>query len=157
MDRQSTRSPFVLTPDEVTYLQQLRHSRTAAVRDVQRAQVVWLYSTGEPIAAIMQTVGMTRKSVAKWITNALTMGVVTGLKDTPHGSQPKLTEEAKAWVVHLACSKPKDLGYAAEVWSRQALAQHVRHHAAAQGHVCLGRASKSHGAPDSCRTNAAAP
>ena len=119
------------TPEDVTYLQQVRQSRTSAVRDVQRAQVMWLYSTGEPIAAIMQAVGMTRKSVAKWITNALTMGVVAGLKDTPHGSQPKLTDGAKAWVVHLACSKPKDLGYAAEVWSRQALAQHVRHHAVA--------------------------
>ena len=143
MARPSTRSPLVLTPDEVTYLQQVRQSRTAAVRDVQRAQVVWLYSTGETIAAIMQAVGMTRKSVAKWITNALTMGVVAGLKDTPHGSQPKLTDDAKAWVVHLACSKPKDLGYAAEVWSRQALAQHVRHHAVAQGHGCLTRASKA--------------
>ena len=84
MARQSTRSPLVLTSDEVTYLHQLRQSRTAAVRDVQRAQVVWLYSTGETIAAIMQAVGMTRKSVSKWITNALTMGVAAGLKDTPH-------------------------------------------------------------------------
>ena len=25
---------------------------------------------------------------------------------------------AKAWVVHLACTKPKDLGYAAELWTR---------------------------------------
>ena len=143
MARQSTRSPLVLTSDEVTYLHQLRQSRTAAVRDVQRAQVVWLYSTGETIAAIMEAVGMTRKSVSKWITNALTMGVAAGLKDTPHGSQPKLTDDAKAWVVHLACSKPKDLGYAAEVWSRQALAQHVRHHAVAQRHGCLTRASKA--------------
>lgn len=143
MARQSTRSPLVLTSDEVTYLHQLRQSRTAAVRDVQRAQVVWLYSTGETIAAIMQAVGMTRKSVSKWITNALTMGVAAGLKDTPHGSQPKLTEEAKAWVVHVACTKPKDFGYAAEVWSRHALAQHVRQHAVAQGHACLVRASKA--------------
>ncbi len=50
------------------------------------------------------------------------MGVSAGIKDTPHGSKPILTENAKAWVIHLACSKPKELGYAAEVWSRQALA-----------------------------------
>jgi hypothetical protein len=36
-----------------------------------------------------------------------------------------ITEEAKAWVVHLACSKPKELGYAAELWSRQALAKRL--------------------------------
>ena len=143
MARQSTRSPLVLTPDEVTHLTQLRHSRTAAVREVQRAQVVWFYYTGDPIATIMKAVGMTRKSVSKWITKALTMGVSMGLKDTPHGRPPTLTDEAKAWVVHVACSKPRDVGYAAEVWSRQALAQHVRHHAVAQGHACLTRASKA--------------
>ena len=143
MARQSTRSKLVLTPDEVAHLTQLRQSRTAAVRDVQRAQVVWLYYTGDPIATIMKAVGMTRKSVSKWVTKALTMGVSTGLKDTPHGRQPTLTEEAKAWVVHVACSKPKDLGYAAEVWSRQALAQHVRQHAVAQRHTCLAGASKA--------------
>jgi transposase len=46
-------------------------------------------------------------------------------------------------VVHLACCKPKEFGYAAEVWSRQALAQHVRRHAVARGHPSLARASKA--------------
>lgn len=143
MARQSARSKLVLTADEITQLNQLRQSQTAAVRDVRRAQVLWLYYNGENVASIMKAVGMTRKSVSKWIDKALTMGVNAGLKDTWHGSKPTLTEEAKAWVVHLACSKPKELGYAAEVWSRSALAAYVRDHAAAQGHSCLGRASKA--------------
>ena len=143
MGRKSIRAKLVLTSEEVTVLNQLRQSRTAAMRDVQLAQVLWLYYSGENIASIMKAVGMTRKSVSKWINKALTMGVSAGLKDTPHGSAPTLTEEAKAWVVHLACSKPKEFGYAAEVWSRQALAQHVRKHAAAAGHASLGRASKA--------------
>lgn len=124
-------------------LNELRHSRTAAARDVQRAKVLWLYHEGETIAEIMKVVGMTRKSVGKWINKALNMGVSAGLKDTAHGSKPVLTEEAKAWVVHLACSKPKDLGYAAELWSRRALSEHVRKHAAGEGHSCLIRASKA--------------
>ena len=143
MARKSTRSRLVLTAEEVRLLDQLRRSRTASQRDVQRAQVLWLYYTGENIATIMKTVGLTRKSVSKWINKALTMGASAGLKDTSHGSKPTLTEEAKAWVVHLACSKPKESGYAAEVWSRQALALHVRQHAKAQGHSCLAQASKA--------------
>ena len=143
MARKSTRSQLVLTPEEVRLLEQLRQSRTAAWREVQRAQVLWLYYTGSNIATIMKAVKMTRKSVSKWINKALTMGVSTGLKDTPHGSPPVLTEQAKSWVVHLACSKPKEFGYAAEVWSRQALAQHVRRQAVAQGHRSLARASKA--------------
>ncbi|MGH8476283.1 MAG: helix-turn-helix domain-containing protein [Methylococcales bacterium] len=56
---------------------------------------------------------MTRKSVAKWINKALSVGVAAALKDAPHGREPMLAEEAKAWVVHLACCKPKEFGYAA--------------------------------------------
>ena len=43
----------------------------------------------------------------------------------------------------MACSKPKDLGYAAEVWSRQALAKHVREHAVEAGFPALSRAAKA--------------
>jgi hypothetical protein len=52
-------------------------------------------------------------------------------------------DDAKAWVVHVACSKPKDLGYAAEVWSRQALARHIREHAVEAGFPALSRAAKA--------------
>ena len=66
------------------------------------------------------------------------------LKDTYHRPRaPVITEEAKAWVVHLACSKPKELGYAAELWTRKALAQHVRQHAVEAGHPSLARAAKA--------------
>ena len=46
-------------------------------------------------------------------------------------------------MVHLACTKPKDLGYAAELWTRKALAAHVRQQAAAAGHPSLACAAKS--------------
>ena len=75
MARKSTRPKLVLTPEEVRLLEQLRQSRTAAWREVQRAQVLWLYYTGSNIATIMKTVKMTRKSVSKWIEKALTIFV----------------------------------------------------------------------------------
>src|SRR5258708_39746645 len=72
------------------------------------------------------------------------MGVEAGLKDTFHRPKEPLIDRAdKAWVVHLACTKPKDLGYAAELWTRSALAAHVRKHAAAAAHPNLARAAKS--------------
>ena len=143
MPRRSTRPPLVLLPQEVDLLERLRKSHAAPRRAVQRAQVLWLYHTDESIAAIMSAVHLTRKSVAKWVSKALKVGVAAGLQDTPHGSPPKLTEEAKAWVVHLACSKPKDFGYAAELWTRSLLARHVRREAAQAGHPSLSRAAKA--------------
>lgn len=87
---------------------------------------------------------MTRKSVGKWIGKALEMGSGAALKDAYHRpKEPAITEDAKAWVIHLACSKPKDLGYAAEVWTRSALARHVREHAGKAGYTSLSRAAKA--------------
>jgi transposase len=65
------------------------------------------------------------------------------LRDHPHGSAPTITPEAKAWVLALACTKPKDHGYAAELWTRSALAQHIRQQAKAAGHPSVARAVKS--------------
>src|SRR4030066_393715 len=45
--------------------------------------------------------------------------------------------------VQLACGKPKDLGHAAELWTRKSLAQYVREHAASEGHRALARAAKA--------------
>jgi transposase len=69
---------------------------------------------------------------------------MAALKDGYHRpKEPAIGDAAKAWVVHLACTKPKDFGYAAEVWSRQALASHVRGHAAEAGFPALSRAAKA--------------
>ena len=43
----------------------------------------------------------------------------------------------------LACSKPKDLGYAAELWTRPALARHVRKEAVEAGFPALAKAGKA--------------
>src|SRR5580693_230260 len=87
---------------------------------------------------------MTRLSVAKWVAKALAVGPMAALKDNYHRPKaPSIGDDAKAWVVHVACSKPKDLGYAAEVWSRQALARHIREHAVEAGFPALSRAAKA--------------
>src|SRR6266478_1511847 len=145
MSRTSTRSKLVLTSDEKKHLDELRRrARTAAVRDVQRAQILLRYHAGETVSQIARSLKTTRKSVLKWIDKALQMGVKAGLKDTSHKPREAvITDDAKAWVVHLACSKPKDLGYAAELWTRSALARHVRLHAVQAGYPALAKAAKA--------------
>ena len=66
------------------------------------------------------------------------------MQDTPHKPrEPVITDDAKAWVVHLACCKPKDLGYAAELWTRSALARHGRKKASEAGCPALARVGKA--------------
>ena len=65
---------------------------------------------------------------------------MAALDDSPRpGNTPKITSEAKAWLVSLACQKAKDLGYPHELWTTRLLARHVREHAIAAGHPSLAR------------------
>src|SRR5450756_2904104 len=129
---------LALSPGQLSDLQQLSKSQTAPLREVQRARILCRYHAGGTIAGIARAMEITRKSVRKWIDKALAMGAEAALKDAYHRARPPvITEEARAWVVHLACSKPKDLGYAAELWTRSLLAQHVRREAMQAGHLSL--------------------
>jgi hypothetical protein len=144
MARASTRPRLVLTAEEKSHLDQLRQSKTAAFRDVQRARILWRYHDGETVSQIARALKMTRKSVLKWIDKTLQIGAEVGMKDTPHKPREAvITDDAKAWVVNLACCKPKELGYAAELWTRSALARHVRKHAIQEGYPALAQAAKA--------------
>jgi len=130
--------------EQLSELQQLSQSRTAPLREVQRARILCRYHAGETVTSIARAMETTRKSVRKWIDKALAMGAEAALKDTYHRPRaPVITEQARAWVVHLACSKPKELGYAAELWTRSLLARHVRREALQAGHPSLSRAAKA--------------
>ena len=144
MAGRSKRPQLKLSIEEIEQLEELRDSRTAPWRETQRARIMLRYHSGEPIAQIARAVGMTRKSVGKWVSKALAVGSSAALKDAYHRPKaPLISADAKAWVVHLACAKPKDLGYAAEVWTRSALARHVREHAGEAGYGSLSRAAKA--------------
>src|SRR6516225_426215 len=135
MAGKSKRAKLILTAEEVEQLERLRRSQTAPRREVRRAEILWRYHAGETVAQIARNVSMTRTSVTKWVAKVLNMGLTAGLKDTYHRPREAvITEADKAWVVHLACSQPKELGYAAELWTRQALAHHVRQQAVGAGH-----------------------
>lgn len=140
-----TRLPkLALSAEQLAELRQLSQSRTASVRKAQRARILCRYHAGETVTGISRATGMTRKSVKKWIDKALAMGADAALKDAYHRPYaPVITEAARAWVIHLACSKPKELGYAAELWTRSLLAQHVRREALQAGHPSLKRAAKA--------------
>ena len=143
MARPTARSPLILSPEETARLKTLAASRTASVREVQRAKLLLGYHAGLGFSALSRSVGMTRRIAYKHVDRALAAGVDVALRDWPHGSDATITPEAKAWVIALACTKPKAHGYAAELWTRSALARHVRTSADVAGHPSLARVSKS--------------
>jgi transposase len=144
MAGKSRRSRLILSDEDRAELEQLARSRVVPQREAQRSSILLGYYAGESIASIGRRLGMTRLSVSKWVEKALAVGPMAALKDNYHRpKEPVIGDGAKAWVVHVACSKPKDMGYAAEVWSRQALARHIREHAVEAGFPALSRAAKA--------------
>ncbi|HEY5914808.1 MAG TPA: IS630 family transposase [Verrucomicrobiae bacterium] len=135
---------LVLTAEEVHRLETLQASRVAPVREVERARILLQYRAGKSPSAIQGSLGISRVTIYHCLHKALEMGIEAGLKDAFHRpKEPVITGADKAWVVHLACTKPKDLGYAAELWTRKSLAVHVRQHAQAAGHPSLAQAAKA--------------
>ena len=144
MSRTTLRAPLILTDEERQHLESLASSRKAPLREIQRANILLAYSGRMPIQDIARDVGVNRQTVYKGIDKALSMGYEAGLADLYHRPRdPVITPDAKAWVVSLACTPPKDLGMAAELWTRSALASYVRSRAEAAGHPCLAKAAKA--------------
>jgi transposase len=135
---------LVLAPEECQRLETLSNSRAAPVREVERARILLQFHAGNNPTRIHQALRVSRATIYHCLHKALEMGVEAGLKDAYHRpKEPVITQADKAWVVHLACTKPKDLGYAAELWTRKALAAHVRLHAQTAGHPSLVKAAKA--------------
>ena len=102
------------------------------------------YTDGKSPTEIQRALGVSRPTIYKCIDKALVAGVVIGLRDRYHRPHaPEITEAAKAWVVDLACRKPKDLGPAAELWTLSALAEWVAAHASQAGFPRLAKAGKT--------------
>jgi len=144
MPAKSKRAKLSLTDEQHEFLTRITQSRTVAIREVQRANILLTYAEGLSISAIQSSLGVSRPTIYKCVDKALGMGVEAGLKDKYHSpKKPVITEESKAWVINLACTKPTEHGYAAEVWSLRLLAKHTRKHAPKAEHPCLANAAKA--------------
>lgn len=144
MARKTKRAKLLLTKEQRAQLERLSKSRKAPLREVQRAKILLHYSDQKPISQIQKLVNVSRPTIYKCIDKALAAGANAGLKDYYHRPfEPTIDETAKAWVINLACTKPKEHGLAAELWTYNALAQYTRQHAPGAGHTCLAKAVKA--------------
>ena len=144
MARKTQRAELSLSIEQRSKLEQISKSRKASLREVQRSQVLLHYADGVPISQIQGLVKVSRPTVYKCIDKALAAGPDAGLRDHYHRPfDPSITNEAKAWIVNLACTKPKDHGLAAELWTFKELAKYSRTYAPEAGHDCLSKAVKA--------------
>src|SRR5262245_51413898 len=101
-----------LTDDEQQQLKRLSQSRTAAVRDLERARIIVQSSQGQRVPAIAYTLDLCEPTVRVWIKRFDEHGL-SGLADVPHRGRPATyTREQVGLVVATALTDPQELGQA---------------------------------------------
>jgi len=137
------RPEIILSQEVQEKLEQITKSRTESAGRVQRAKMILGYSKGVTVSAIARQLSTNRPRVERCIDKALQLGAITALDDLPRsGKPPAITPEAKAWLVNLACQKPKELGYSFELWTNRLLAKHAREHCEENGHSSLAKINR---------------
>ena len=139
-----TRKALVLTEQERQRLETIRRSRTEEKRRTVRAGILLDSLAGLTDQAIARAHHVNRNTVVLCIQKCLRFGLDAALGELPRSGKPRqLSDEAIAWVSDCACQKPKDLGYAQELWTYQLLVTHIQKNCKAAGYDELKKLSRS--------------
>jgi len=115
-----------LSEEEAKVIKKWSHSRTEAVRLVQRATIIRLASEGHMVPHIAQTMEVGQKMVRMWLKRFAEQGLV-GLQDVPRTGSPSLYgAEEKAQIISTAMTPPSELGLPFSSWTFERLATYVR-------------------------------
>ena len=70
-------------------------------------------------------------------------GVDAALFDNQRpGRPPEVTDDAKAWIINIACRGPTEFGYAQELWTLTSLHRHIQKNAENAGYPRLATVTK---------------
>ncbi len=131
---------LAFSDEEAAQLARLARSRTEPASRVERARMLLAYRQTPSFYAVGRDIGVTHQTVERCVRRAERSGVLAALDDSPRpGREPVITDEARTFIVDLACRKAKDLGYPHELWTTRLLAKHIREHGPNAGHACLAK------------------
>ena len=139
-----TRKPLFFTEEQHQMLEQIRRSRTEEKRRTVRAAILLDSVSGISDQAIADKQRVNRNTVVLCLQKCLRFGIEAALGELPRPGKPRrVSDDAIAWVQHCACQKPKELGYAQELWTYRLLTAYVRRHCRATGYPELEQVSRS--------------
>jgi transposase len=143
MPFQSRKPKLILSNEIKGKLEAIGRSRTKASRTAERARILLAYAEGRSVGTVAEQWHLTRPKVNRCVNKALQLGALASLADLGGRGKPSvIAPEARAWVVALACQKPKDLGYSFELWTTRLLAEHLRKTCRQVGHPSLAKISR---------------
>lgn len=133
-----------VTDEDKIYLQSLIKTRTIQAQVVDRARILLFKAEGKTDKFIAEGLGLDISTVRRCINKYREGGTDNALFDTERSGRPiEITDDAKSWIISIACQKPCDLGYSAELWTLVALHKHIKNNAEAAGYSRLVTMDKS--------------
>ncbi len=115
-----------LTTEERCDLESLIRMGTVEARVYRRAKILLMKSDGISINRIAEKLDVTISTVRLCLEKYRTGGVDMALEDIKRsGRTPEIAEDAKLWVINIACQKPTSLGQSAELWYPANLTRYV--------------------------------
>lgn len=137
--------PYIITisDEERAYLKSLIKTRTIQAQVVDRARMLLWKSEAKTDKAIADGLGVSVNTVRRCVDRYLSGGVNLAVFDDERSGRPtEITDDAKSWIVSVACQKPCDLGYAAELWTLATLHKHIQAYAQEAGYPRLSSITK---------------
>lgn len=142
----------ILTDENRKELEKLANSHTSEYCKVQRAKILLMSADGMKNAAIAAAIGVHRNTVATCVNKYLAAGKDYAINDSSRSGKPNIiSDEEKTWITSIASMKPKEIGYAQELWTYRKLRDHIQMHCAEAGYPGLAKISVAtiHGILDS--------
>lgn len=134
-----------LTEDEKKYLKSLSKTRTIQAQVVDRAKILLYKADGLTFKAISEKLDISPTTVQLCINKYKEGGIEKALFDTQRsGRPPEISDDAKAWIINVACQRPAELGYAQELWTLQKLHMHIQKNAVEAGYPRLETVTKAY-------------
>ena len=119
-----------LSDNERDYLASLIKTRTIQEQTVDRARMLLWKSEGRTYSDIADALEVSVPTVRRCVERFHTYGMDLALSDDDRSGRPvEITDDAKAWIISIACRKPCEPGYAAELWTLAALHKHIQNFA----------------------------
>lgn len=136
--------PLVLSSEDHKWLETIVRTRTLQAQVVTRARILLLKEAGDSVDVIAEKVDLNRNSVLLCLKKYKAGGVENAIYDAPgRGRNAQITDDEKAWIINVACQKPKEYGYAAETWTYAKLTEHINKTAENAGYTRLSTITKT--------------
>ena len=117
-----------LTAEEASAVESLARARTAPVRRVERARILWHASRGETPPSIAETLGLSAETVRRRIRRFNAEGLAAVDDHRRSGRPATYAPEAVAIVIAAALSNPQSLGLPFASWTLDRLAAYLLEH-----------------------------